>query len=299
MPGFANEPGSVTAPAGHPVRESQARSTLENMDLSRVSRSTRRSWRLMSALLALGLFVTVAVTPPAGAAGRYSIMLMAFRPTIPNSSTLYAGKTVRVDAVGFLNGNVPHQGTVSVESNDPTNRSICIISLSGQRDYCDTVFASPGRRMLSAVFRQSVHGRSVVRARKRIAIEVQPAPVMAQATTMLFDAPLSYYSVTPSGGYTVQMAGLLSVVQAYAIQLASPGAGVVSFTDATGATLCQVTVPPTSVSELLQCTGGPYASPPVNPITAHYSGTNAGLNDGSGVVYALDTSAPANIGQYP
>ena len=246
------------------------------------------------------LLVATAFAPAAnGASVRYSMMLTAFRPVIPVSATLYAGQTVRVDAIGFLNGNVPHQGTVSVGSNDPTNRSICIVSLSGQRYYCDTVFASPGRWVLSAVFRQSVHGRSVVRARKSITIQVHLAPVTAQATTMLFDAAMSYYSLTPSGGYTVQMAGLLSVVQTYATQLASPGAGVVSFTDATGATLCQVTVPPTPVSELLQCTGGPYSSPPVNPITAHYSGTNAGLDDGSGVVYALNTSGPANIGQYP
>lgn len=292
-------PGYLVALAGHRVRKSQARSTLAKMNLSRVPRSTRRWWRLTSALPALGLLITVAIAPPAGAAGRYTMMLTALRPVSPVSATLYAGQTVRVDAVGFLNGNVAHQGTVSVGSNDPSNRSMCIVSLSGQRYYCDTVFASPGRWVLSAVFRQIVHGRSVVRARKSIAIEVQPAPVTAQATTMLFDSPLSYYSVAPSGGYTVQMTGLLSVVQAYTTQLASPGAGIVSFTDATGATLCQVTVPPMPVSELLQCTGGPYTSPPVNPITAHYSGTNAGLDDGSGVVYAPDNSASANIGQYP
>ena len=135
--------------------------------------------------------------------------------------------------------------------------------------------------------------------RRTLNIQVQVAPVTAQATTMLFDAPSSYYSVALSGGYTVQMAGLLSVDQVYATQLVSPGAGIVSFTDATGATLCQVTVPPTPVAALLQCSGGPYASPPVNPITAHYSGTNAGLDDGSGVVYTPDISAPGNIGQHP
>lgn len=122
-------------------------------------------------LLALGLLVTVAIAPSAGAAGRYSMMLTAFRPVVPVSTTLYAGQTVRIAVVGFLNGNVPHQGAVSVGSNDPTNRSICIVSLSGQRHYCDTVFARPGRWGISAVFRQSVHGRWVVRARKSINIQ--------------------------------------------------------------------------------------------------------------------------------
>ncbi len=266
----------------------------------RGSRGVARSGLCVPLLLLLTLITMAIAAPVAGAAGRYSISLWAFRPVVPASTTLYAAQTVRVDAVGFLNGNVPRQGTVAVGSNDPANRSICVISLSGHRDYCDTVFATPGRWVLSAIFRQVVRGRSVIRARRSAAIDVQPAPIPAQPTVMLFDSEMSYYWAAPSGGYDVQLAGLLSVIQLNnPTQLVSPGAGVISFTDSTGTTLCQVSVPPTSVAQLLQCTGGPFANAPSGFITASYSGTNAGLDDGSGVVYASDTSAPAQIALYP
>ncbi len=258
-----------------------------------------RSGLFVPLLLSLSLIMPVTAVPVAGATGRYSLVLWAFRPTNPASSTLYAGETARVDAVGYFNGNVPRQGTVTVSSNDPANRSICVISLSGHRYYCDTVFATPGRWLLSAVFRQVVRDRSVIRARKNTAIDVQPAPVPAQFTEMLFDSAMSYYWTAPGGGYDVQLAGLLTVMQTYSNQLTSPGAGTISFTDATGATLCQVSVPQTPVAQVLQCTGGPFSSAPSGFITASYSGTSIGIDDGNGVVYAPDTSAPAQIAFYP
>lgn len=70
-----------------------------------------------------------------------------------------------------------------------------------------------------------------------------------------------------------------------------PGAGTITFTDASGQVICSAQV----VADLVAgCTGSPVASPPPNPITAYYSGTQVGVDDGAGSSYA-PSSATAYV----
>jgi hypothetical protein len=78
----------------------------------------------------------------------------------------------------------------------------------------------------------------------------------------------------------------------------SPGAGTVTFTDALGRKICSVTVYPGEGDTQLFCnTLGPSGQLPTtvfyptNPITATYSGTSRGTNDGLGTDYAASSNS--------
>ena len=108
-----------------------------------------------------------------------------------------------------------------------------------------------------------------------------------QPTNLFYDGFLS--SVEEIGGlfHVTEDADL--TITAY--PSLSPEAGTVTFTDASGRVICTGEVPNTILGTVVSCGSVGLAVAPPTPVTAAYSGTQVGYDDGYGTSYAGSTAA--------
>jgi hypothetical protein len=71
----------------------------------------------------------------------------------------------------------------------------------------------------------------------------------------------------------------------------SPGGGTVTFRDADGSLICVATLDSNPFSTTVGCFAGSLSTPPPNPITVSYSGTQTGYDDGYGTSYGASSGS--------
>jgi len=103
-----------------------------------------------------------------------------------------------------------------------------------------------------------------------------------QPTTLFYDGFLSYTEEIGGLFYATEDADL--TITAY--PSLSPEAGTVTFYDASGRFICVGVVPDLILGTVVSCEGVGLAAAPPTPITAVYSGTQFGYDDGYGTSYA-------------
>jgi hypothetical protein len=103
-----------------------------------------------------------------------------------------------------------------------------------------------------------------------------------QATTISYDGFLSFNEELGGLFYATEDADL--TITAYSSL--SPEAGTVTFYDASGRLICIGVVPDSIFGTVVSCGSGGLAAAPPTPISAVYSGTQFGYDDGYGTSYA-------------
>lgn len=106
-----------------------------------------------------------------------------------------------------------------------------------------------------------------------------------QATTVEYDSFLSYTEEIGGLYYATEYADLN--IDGYSL---SPGGGVVSFYDANGDLVCMGAVSSSPFETVASCEAVGLAAAPPTPISAVYSGTQLGYDDGYGTSYAGSSS---------
>ena len=207
---------------------------------------------------------------------------------LANPGVFDKGDTLHVIAVPFINGNTENHGEINVTSNDPLKKNICNIIMSTKHFYCNISFPNAGNWTIVARYKAAILGPNHYLASKSLKVTIsghaptttttQPQ-VTEQATITVFSSA-SYNQLVVTTYYPIEIA---TVEVAASPGVYYPGSGTVTFTDATGSQICVANV---EVDFAPQCVGGGRSSPPPNPITAHYSGTDSGTNDGLGSWYA-------------
>jgi hypothetical protein len=102
-----------------------------------------------------------------------------------------------------------------------------------------------------------------------------------QATTIKYDSFLSYTEEIGGLYYATEDADL--TITGYSL---SPAAGTVDFYDANGDLICSGVVPNSFLGTVVSCGSVGLAAAPPTPISAIYSGTQFGYDDGYGTSYA-------------
>jgi len=113
-------------------------------------------------------------------------------------------------------------------------------------------------------------------------------PVTTTTETQLFDQPVtieydSFLSYNETlGGHVYATVDADITITGLAL---SPAAGTVSFYDVSDSLICSAAVPTDYFETVVSCGSGPLAVAPPTPITAVYSGTQSGYDDGFGTSY--------------
>jgi hypothetical protein len=251
--------------------------------------------RTLSALALLTVVFTYSTTPTTASASTPATSMELAILNLSNPGDFETGATLHLIAVAFIHGDEEPGGVIYVTSNDPSKSHICNIAMASKHFYCNIEFPNAGTFTITARYRGPYEGSLRNLKTKSISATITSPPT--QPTETLVSPALSYYQETADGQYTVTAGVLVSVIQSFDIQLLSPGGGTITVSDAAGNVLCQINVPAAPTATALSCTGGPFATPPQNPITASYSGTSAGNNDGQGTSYS-GSSGLVTIGPY-
>ena len=192
----------------------------------------------------------------------------------------------------FLGTSRAQSGLVNVTSNDPQVRQVCSIAI-GPRwpNHCGLGFPNFGTWTIKAQYEKGYSFPAHYQLTQTLRIRIRAVPTttqpqeVAQSTITRFSSA-SYNQVVDTTYYPTEIAIVQDATgQDY------PEAGTMTFTDANGSIICTAQVEVEFASE---CTGSGRSSPPPNPITANYSGTNTGFNDGLGSRYA-SSSATAYV----
>lgn len=199
---------------------------------------------------------------------------------------------LRLTVEVFVGGKRTRAGITDLTTNDPQERELCEISaLPLVGDYCNIDIPNPGRWTIVARFARVDTWPEHYTTSRALRVKInRPTPTTAepqiydQATQVIFSSD-SFNQAVADVYYPNEDAG---VVVAGSNETEFPGAGTITFTDAEGKVICSTQV----VADLeAGCTGSPVSSPPPNPITAYYSGTQAGLDDGAGSSYAPSSTS--------
>ncbi|HVA99662.1 MAG TPA: hypothetical protein VNE42_00135 [Acidimicrobiales bacterium] len=114
-------------------------------------------------------------------------------------------------------------------------------------------------------------------------------PVTTTTEVQIYDQATSidYFAF---GSYNVTIGNLVNATEYADLTITglplSPGGGTVSFYDEFGNFICTGTVDTNEFQTVTGCIGVGLASAPATPISAVYSGTQFGYNDGHGTFYA-------------
>jgi len=199
--------------------------------------------------------------------------------------SLFVNDPLRLTVNTYVGSGRARTGQVYLTTNDPQERLLCGLAI-GRREgnFCNIDFPNTGTWTIKAQYETRdvfpphyIYTKElIVRIRSVSSTTTQPQDLeQATITTISFE---SYNQVIVTTYYPTEIASVQDASGPY-----SPEAGVVTFTDATGRMICTAQVQGAFPSE---CTGSARSSPPPNPITAHYSGTNIGFDDGLGSWYA-------------
>ena len=260
-------------------------------------RQIRAALLLKSSPLLLAAFVIVmascsAIIPGSNLAAAASQKNFSMRMTISDLHTSGAFRTnddLRLTVNVFLGSSRAQSGVVNVTSNDPQVRRVCGITI-GPRwpNHCGLGFPNPGTWTIKAQYEKAFALPAHYLLTQTLRVRIRAAPTTAtqpqdsaQTTITKFSAA-SYNQVVVTTYYPTEIATVQDATGAD-----YPEAGTVTFTDATGSTICTAQVEVQFASE---CTGSGRNSPPPNPITANYSGTTTGFNDGLGSWYASSSA---------
>jgi hypothetical protein len=187
--------------------------------------------------------------------------------------------TVRV----YVGGSPARQGVTYLTSNDPSEPELCNVGIPGG-NYCNIDFPNPGRWTIVAKYGLVFSYPQRFSASSSLAVVIRksahkppvhnPPPGQATQTSVFYTDTYINGSYYPLASATVSVVGQGSL---------SPEAGTVTFFDAQGGFICQATV---DSAGTVECGGFSFPSPMPAPATGNYSGTNVGVNDGAGTVYA-------------
>ena len=222
-------------------------------------------------------------TPAGATSAKISIQMTI--TDMYGAGSLFVNDPLRLTVNTYLGSGRARTGQIYLTTNDPKEHLLCGMAVGrGRGNFCNIDFPNAGMWTIKAQFEtQDVFPAHYIYT-KTLLVRIRPTPTTTtqpqetqQATITTFSSQ-SYNQVVATTYYPIEIA---------TVQVASgpyyPGAGVVTFKDATGSTICTAQVQLDFASE---CTGSGRSSPPPNPITAYYSGTNVGLNDGLGSWYA-------------
>jgi hypothetical protein len=115
-------------------------------------------------------------------------------------------------------------------------------------------------------------------------------PVTTTTETQIYDQPTNL-SYDGFASYVEELGGLFYATEDADLSITaypslSPEAGTVTFYDASGKIICIGQVPNTILGTVVSCGSGGLTAAPATPITAVYSGTQFGYDDGYGTSYA-------------
>jgi len=253
--------------------------------------------RLVVLFTLMLLLLQTSMSPPTSAAtsSKRVTMLVSLLDE-SNSGRFIAGDQLHLIVVAFVNGSTEKNGTIRVSSTDPERRNVCTVQMSSKRFYCDFGLSNIGKWKITAQYRGPRTLAGTPTASKAIEVTIHPpsTPVTtptAQETETLMGPGSSFYQVTSNGEYLVTVTALVSVIQFFSPELLSPGAGTIQFFDAAGNFICNAQIPLDSQATLISCSGGPFTSAPAEPLTAFYSGTSSGFNDGRGASYGSSSGS--------
>jgi hypothetical protein len=207
----------------------------------------------------------------------------------------WTNDVLRLTVQVFVGGTRTRVGITDLTTNDLQERELCEVSaLPFGGDYCNIDIPNPGTWKIQARFARVDTWPEHYTSSKMIRVKItRPTPTTTEP--QIYDQPTqvefssdSYNLETAGVYYPIEDAGVIVTGSGGS---AFPGGGSITFTDASGRVICSTQV----VADLVAgCEGSPVASPPPNPVTAYYSGTQAGVDDGAGSTYA-PSSAPAYV----
>lgn len=238
-------------------------------------------------LLLAGLLPAVAVGSSASATTHQHISIQMTVTDIQFPGKFWRSDELRLTVKIYAGAALARRGITYLTTNDPQEPQLCAISIRpGSGNYCNIDFPNDGRWTIIAKYASVDKWPPRFVALKRIGVAI-PALTPASTTTtqpQVYAQPTTtsviYADPLISGEYTALVGATVTVNGQGSL---SPGSGVVAFFDANGVLLCEAAV---GSSDFVECSGYPSSTPNPVPITADYSGTNIGVNDGIGTVYA-------------
>jgi hypothetical protein len=240
--------------------------------------------QLAISLVVAGLLVgSYTVPSEAAPKSRISIVLSLVDTSLP--SGYFPNDTLRIAAQVLVNGKPARTGDLVLDSTDPKERLLCGIGFPTAIKYCIIDFPNAGHWKIIAKYALDfVFPLRYVAVSSIAATIHSPSPpttisYVPQATTTTI-SPSSFNQVIVGSVYPIEEATVIVNGQAFPV---TPGAGSVVFTDAAGVVICAALV---SAVPQVECTGSVRSSAPPNPVTATYTGTSFGVNDGIGSEYA-------------
>lgn len=257
-----------------------------------MGRSHRFIASLSRAISSIALF-SLALATVTGAASKFPNADSATKQHISIKMTLndltspglyWPNDELRITVQVCVAGHLARGGDTYLTTNDRAEPTLCgIIARSGRGDYCNIDFPNARNWLIKAHYETTYSWPPRYVASQTIRVTV----VSSTTTTerQVYNQPTvttvasSFNQSQFSGGYlpyeqaTVKIQGLVL----------SPEAGVVTFTDALGEVICSAGV--ASPLGVVGCSGTVQRTPPPNPVTATYSGTQFGTDDGLGTSY--------------
>lgn len=250
------------------------------------------SLKLLTAMLVVtvGPGLVGSISPSDGASLPVSIHMSLVDEESPGK--FWTNDVLRLTVQVFVGGTRTRAGITDLTTNDPEELELCEVSaLPFSGDYCNIDIPNPGNWTIEARFARMDTWPERYTSSKAIRVKItRPTStttepqIYDQATQVEFGSDSNNLE-TDGVYYPIEDAG---VIVAGSGGSEFPGAGTITFTDASGRVICSTQV----VADLVTgCEGSPVASPPPNPITAYYSGTQAGVDDGAGASYAPSSTS--------
>jgi hypothetical protein len=260
-------------------------------------------WRTLSSSRYGGLAVTFMIVTTMSGLIEPASVSAAHHPTIRIQLSLvdtsipggfYLGDTLRLTVNVTINGRQARTGALYLDTTDRAEPNLCVVAFDPPHsNYCKIDFPNSGRWRIMAKYTLNntwyTNPRFV--ATGTLAATIHPIP-----TTTISYAPQATTTVVSSNSFNQVIAGHYFPQEYATVTVngepgASPGGGGVTFTDAAGAVICGTVVSVVATFTGVRCTGAARNTPPVNPVTATYTGTNLGSNDGIGYVYASSSGS--------
>lgn len=242
------------------------------------------------------LFIGLAGSSFSGAATSTPISLKMTLVDTESPGSFWTGDILRITAQAFISGAAARTGEIDLTTNDRDEKTLCgLIVGPGRGDYCIIDFSNAGRWTIKASYERQDYWPPRFAATKGLTVTIHSTTTTTTERTVYDQATAvgaisSSFNVEQCTGdgvaqYTPHEQASVNVVGS----VLSPGAGTVVFTDALGRYICtgQVTWPIGSTG----CIGTTSTSAPRNPVTATYSGTQSGNDDGLGTSYGGSTSS--------
>ena len=202
----------------------------------------------------------------------------------------WASDTLKLTVNVTIGGRPASQGDTQLTTSDPKEPSLCGIVMGESGHSCNVDFPHPGRWIIVAKYEGSNAYPPRFVASKAIAVLIR-SPGTASTPTTLPKAPVIQSTsvsakideLAVSGGYTMLFYGKVVVANS---ESQTPGAGAITFY-ADGVYQCEAIV---TVLGTAECSGLTYPATIPGPYIAYYSGTNAGIDDGTSSDYARSSA---------